>query len=119
MRTALIAVLAFAYPYMAQAQPPKWLVNTVCASAGVTAVTEIVLTEACLQQHTCREVNPIMPTGTTGGDALGRAAIKGVGGAAVIRLAYVPENRWIRLAVCGGYTAFNLRLTARGYGRLQ
>jgi len=117
MRAILVvALLLVAAPV--NAAPAKWVVNLTCGAAAVTAFTEIVLTESCLQRGTCVETNPFLPHGTTKGASLTRAALKGAGAATVVRLAYVPNNRWTRVLACGSYAAFNAYLTSRAWRRL-
>jgi hypothetical protein len=79
------------------------------------AITEIVATEACVQQRACYERNPLMPDGASREGTVGRAVIKGAGNAVstwlILKLAR-RSPRWARVASVGK-VALNGWLAAR------
>jgi len=108
-------LLLLAAPVDAGPRPPKWLIWSVCGYAGTLAISEIALTERCIQRGTCREVHPLMPKSDAARSTFWRSAIKGATATVVVRSAYEfrESHPWLTIATCAGYGAWNTHLTLR------
>ena len=91
------------------------------ATGASLGLMEIVGSEACIQQGTCREVNKVLPDGRGAGATFGRSAIKAAGTtAATVALLKLRKThpRWALLGSVG-FAAWNGWLAANAFDHLR
>lgn len=113
---ALIAGLLAASARLAHAQEPsRGIVNAAIAAQGASFVVEMYSTEACLQRAGCRELNHLVPSGTSKGETITRGLIKAGGATVSTWLLLRARDRHPTLVVVTsiGIAAFNGYLTKR------
>lgn len=123
MRCLPLALVLFAVPVSAQETPTTLSrVTVVTLAAGSTlAFMEIVGSEACIQQGSCHEGNPVLPDGAGAGATAGRSAIKGIGTAGAVILLAKLRHKHPKWALAGSiaFAGFNGWLAANAFDHLR
>jgi hypothetical protein len=119
-RRLLLFLLLLATPAWAQ-EPPSRLTTSILAAGASLGMMEIVGSEACIQQGSCREGNPVLPDGTGWQATAGRSAIKAAGTAGAVILLAKLRTRHPRWALAGSiaFAGFNGWLAVNAFDYLR
>ena len=122
MRRLLAVVVLLILPVTVYAQDkPSKVTGGIIAVGASLAMGEIVASEACIQQGSCREANRFMPDGKGAGATAGRAALKAAGTTAMTVVLLKLRRKHPKLALVGsiGFAGFNGWLAARAFDHLR
>ena len=113
--------LCLASPVAAQETVQQKATIWTLAAGGSLGMADIVFSEACIQQGSCREANPVLPDGKGAGATAGRTFIKAAGTTASVVILAKLRHKHPKWALVGSvaFAGLNGWLAANAFDYLR